>query len=166
MSDEHVELHKDSRGRYKGDDAPPRNTIIFVAALMAVTTLFGLKYVFDSYLDRSLIAVRREHLRGDSEVRSYASEQLAAYRTHSQDQLREGQMPIGDAMTQLAERGRGAFVQLRPIADTNTGAREGWAAMPVVAPEPAPHAQVAPAPPPTAMPVDDLLPVEEAPVGP
>src|SRR5579859_801927 len=98
MSDEHVELHKDSRGRYKVDDTPPRNEVIFIAAIMAVMTLFGLKYVFDSYLDRTNIAVRREHLHGDGEVRSYASELLATYRTHSQDQLREGPMSIAAAM--------------------------------------------------------------------
>jgi hypothetical protein len=163
MSDEHVELHKDAQGRYKVDETPPRNGVILVAAIMAVMSLFGLKYVFDSYLDRSYIDVRREHLRGDTEVRSYASEVLATYRTHSQQQLRDGTMTIADAMTQLGEHGRGSFVQIRPVADTTTGAREGWSAMPVVAGEPAPRAQVAPAPPPPEP--TDLLP-EEAPVGP
>jgi len=136
MSDEHVELHRDSKGRLKGDETPPQNCIIFVAAVMTVITLFGLKYVFDSYLDRSETHVRREHI-----AESHASGVLAEYRAHAQDQLRDGPMTIGDAMTQLAERGRGAFVQIRPVQDDNTGPREGWAAMPVVAAEPAPRAE-------------------------
>lgn len=150
--DEKVELHRDSHGRLKGDETPPQNGIIFAAAIMTVLTLFSLKYVFDSYLDVSNQSVRRAHI-----AESHASGVLAEYRAHAQDQLRDGQMPIGDAMDQLAERGRAAFPQIRPVADQNTGPREGWAAMPVVAGEPAPHAQVveaAPAP----------VPAEEAPV--
>jgi hypothetical protein len=134
--DERVEIQRDASGRAKGDETPPRNEIIFAAAVMTVITLFSLKYVFDSYLDASNLRVRREHI-----SESHASEVLAEYRRHSEDQLREGQMPIGDAMEQLATRGRAAFPVIRPVPDTNTGAREGWAAMPVVAGEPAPRAQ-------------------------
>lgn len=136
MSDEHVELHRDSKGRLKGDETPPQNGIIFAAAIMAILTLFGLKFVFDSYLDRSEIHIRREHI-----AESHGSAVLADYRAHSTDQLREGTMTIGDAVTQLGEHGRAAFVQIRPVADTNTGPREGWSAMPVVASEPAPRAE-------------------------
>jgi hypothetical protein len=66
-------------------------------------------------------------------------------------------------MAQLAERGRGAFPQIRPVADTNTGPREGWAAMPVIAGEPAPRAQVveeAPAPVDVAPAADAVPPTE------
>jgi hypothetical protein len=143
--DEKVELHRDSHGRLKGDETPPQNGIILVAATMTVLTLFSLKYVFDSYLDVSNISVRRAHI-----AESHASTVLNEYRAHAQDQLREGQMPISDAMTQLAERGRAGFPQIRPIGDTNTGPREGWAAMPVTLGEPAPHAQVLAEPTPPA----------------
>ncbi len=135
--DDKVELVRDSHGRLKGDETPPQNGIILAAAIMTVITLFSLKYAFDSYLDVSNIHVRRSHI-----AESHASQQLAEYRAHAQDQLREGEMPIGDAIAQLADRGRAAFPQIRPVADTNTGPREGWAAMPVVAPEPAPRAHV------------------------
>lgn len=135
--DEQVELHRDSHGRLKGDDTPPQNGIILVAAIGTVITLFSLKYVFDSYLDYSNINVRRAHI-----AESHASGVLAEYRTHAQEQLRGGEMPISDAMDQMAERGRAAFPQIRPVAgDTNTGAREGWSAMPVAAREPAPVAE-------------------------
>lgn len=156
--DDKVELHRDSKGRLKGDDTPPQNTIIFIATIGTVVTLFSLKYAFDSYLDVSNLHVRQTHV-----TESHASEVLAEYRSHAQDQLREGEMPIGDAMEQIATRGRGAFPQIRPIVDTNTGAREGWSAMPVVAGEPAPHAQPIPAdeePEVPAVPVDAI----EAPV--
>jgi hypothetical protein len=134
--DEQVELVRDSHGRLKADETPPQNGIILAAAIMSIITLFSLKYAFDSYLDVSNIHVRHVHI-----AESHASGVLDEYRAHSQDQLREGEMPIGAAMEQLSTRGRAAFPQIRPIADTNTGAREGWSAMPVVAPEPAPRAQ-------------------------
>lgn len=157
--DDKVELHRDSHGRLKGDETPPQNGIIFAAAMMSIVTLFSLKYVFDSYLDVSNQQVRRSHI-----SESHASEVLGEYRAHAQDQLRDGQMPIADAMGQLADRGRAAFPQIRPVGDTTTGPREGWAAMPVVAGEPAPRAQVvevpAPAPAPTEAPVPTDAPVE------
>lgn len=137
MSDEdQVELHTDSHGRIKGDDTPPQNGIIFVAAIATVVTLFSMKYAFDSYLDVTNIHVRRDHV-GES----HASEVLAEYRTSAAEQLRGGPMTIDEAIDQLSEHGRGGFVQIRPVADTTTGAREGWSAMPVVPGEPAPHAQ-------------------------
>ena len=118
------------------DDTPPRNGVILLATFVAVTTLFSLKYVFYSYLDRSEMRVRRGHV-----ATSLTSEHLAEYREHANAQLLGGEMPIEDAMDQLATRGRGAFAQIRPIADTSTGAREGWARMPVRADDPAPHAE-------------------------
>jgi len=145
--DEKVELVRDSHGRLKGDETPPQNGIIFAAAIMSIVTLFCLKYVFDSYLDASNINVRRVHI-----SESHASEVLVEYRAHAADELRDGQMPIAEAMTQFATRPRDSFPQIRPVSgDTNTGPRLGWSAMPVVAGEPAPHAQL------------EAAPVEEAP---
>ncbi|MFO0680615.1 MAG: hypothetical protein U0234_01125 [Sandaracinus sp.] len=157
MSDEEkVEIVRDSSGKPRPDDTPPQNGIILVSAVLVVLTLFSLKYVFDSYLDTSNLGVRRAHI-----AESHASEVLADYRATSQDQLRGGQMPISDAMEQLATRGRSAFVQIRPVADTTTAAREGWSAMPVTAGEPAPHAQAVAepeAPAPEAPPATDAAP--------
>ena len=134
--DEQVELHTDSHGRLKGDDTPPQNGIIFVAAIATVVTLFSLKYAFDSYLDVSNLHVRRDHI-----AVSHGSEVLVEYRATAAEALRAGPMTIDEAIDQLAEHGRAGFVQIRPVADTTTAAREGWTAMPVVAGEPAPHAQ-------------------------
>ena len=156
--DENVELVRDSQGRLKGDETPPQNGIIFAAAILSLVTLFCLKYVFDSYLDASNIHVRRAHI-----ATSHASGTLAEYRAHAQDQLRGGEMPIGDAMDQLADRGRAAFPVIRPVADTNTGPREGWAAMPVVAGEPAPLAQAEPYPTDPTV-IEHVDPVIEAPI--
>lgn len=123
-------------GKIRPDDTPPQNAVIFAAAVLAVLALFGLKYVFDSYMDRSAIHVRSLHVDA-----SHAAQVLLEYRQHAALELNGGEMPIDEAMDQLAERGRGAFVQIRPVADTTTAAREGWARMPVVAAEPAPHAE-------------------------
>jgi hypothetical protein len=137
VSAETHDKHADAgHGKIKPDDTPPQNAVIFAAAVLAVMALFGLKYVFDSYMDRSEVRVRSMHVES-----SHAIESLAEYRRHAALELNGGEMPITEAMEQLSDRGRGAFVQIRPVADTTNGAREGWARMPVVAPEPAPTAE-------------------------
>lgn len=151
MSDDNHSTSGAVHGKIKPDDTPPQNAIIFAAAVLAVLSLFGLKYVFDSYADRSEMRVRREHVQA-----SRAIEDLHEYRRHAALELNGGSMPIDEAMTQLAEGGRGAFDQIRPVADTTTAALEGWARMPVVAPEAAPRAErvapPAPVPAPTPVP--------------
>ncbi len=126
----------DAHVKIRPDDTPPQNAIIFAAAVLAVLSLFGLKYVFDSYMDRSEVRVRAMHVDA-----SHAAQALTEYRQRAALELNGGEMSIDDAMSQLATRGRGAFVQIRPVAYTTTAAREGWARMPVVAPEPAPRAE-------------------------
>ena len=133
--DQHTTPHS-STGKIKPDDTPPQNAIIFASAVLAVLALFGLKYVFDSYRDRSETRVRSMHV-----SESHAGQALIEYRRHEALLLNGGEMPISESMDQLAERGRGAFVQIRPVADTTTAAFEGWARMPVIAGEPAPTAE-------------------------
>lgn len=140
MSDEHKhddEHGHDEHGHEKllPDDSPPQNRLIFLYTVLAVCTLVGLKFVFDSYLDatrRDMHESRIEH--------SLTSERLAAHREEVREQLRSGDLPIDEAMSQLAERGRGAFPQVRPFASGDEGARTGWnrraPAVPTPAPEP------------------------------
>jgi hypothetical protein len=127
--------HGSHSAKPRPDDTPPRNGVIFFYTVLAVLTLIGLKFVMDSFLDTTRRAVRAQHLE-----ESVASEALAQHREASQEALRSGDMPIDQAMQQLAERGRGAFPQIRPFASADQGAREGWnrrgpAASPV-SPEP------------------------------
>lgn len=117
------------------DNTPPRNGVIFFYTVLVVITLVGLKFVMDSFLDSSRRAIRAQHLE-----ESHASEILAQHREATREALGSGDMPIEQAMQQLAERGRGAFPQIRPFASADQGAREGWnrrgpAAAPV-SPEP------------------------------
>lgn len=118
----------------KPDTTAPRNEIILVIVLASVATLFGLKFVFDSYLDREVRLTRAEHNTG-----GVSAEALAAYRAEASAALAGGAMPIEEAASQLATRGRAAFVQIRPAAgDASRAALEGWASLPVAAPPEAP----------------------------
>ena len=134
----HHHDHESGHGhaKIKPDDTPPQNAIIFAAAVLSVLALFGLKYVFDSYSDRSETHVRALHIEA-----SHASQVLLEYRRHAALELNGGEMPIDEAMDRLAERGRGGFAEIRPVVDTTTAAREGWARMPIAQPEPAPRAE-------------------------
>lgn len=117
------------------DDSPPQNRLIFLYTVLAVCTLVGLKFVFDSYLDSTRRGMHEERIE-----HSLTSERLAAHREEVREQLNSGDMPIDEAMSQLAERGRGAFPQVRPFASSDEGARIGWnrraPAVPTTTPEP------------------------------
>ncbi len=138
MSDEH---HDDSHGHATKDgkplpdSSPPQNLLIFVYALLAVATLVSLKFVFDSFLESTRREIQAEHLDD-----SLTSERLAEHRDQVREALEGGEMPIDTAITQLAERGRGAFPQIRPYPSGDRGAREGWnrraPSQPAAAPEP------------------------------
>ncbi|MBX7190879.1 MAG: hypothetical protein K1X94_02420 [Sandaracinaceae bacterium] len=137
MSDEHnedVEHESGHGGRPLPDATPPQNTLIFVYGVIVVCALIGLKFVFDSYLESTRRAVREERL-----AHSVTSDALAAHRDEVHEAL-HGERSIDDAMSQLAERGRGAFPQIRPYPSTDNGAREGWnrraPAQPTATPEP------------------------------
>lgn len=121
--------------RVKPDTTPPRNRDIAVYSLLAVSLLVGVKFAADSYLEANTRAVRAGHVET-----STALEALESYRSESNASLAGGEMPIDEAMDALATRGRAAFVQIRPTADDNDGARLGWASLPATAPEPTPHA--------------------------
>jgi hypothetical protein len=118
----------------KPDTSPPRERLILVLVLATVSSLWALKYGFDSYLDRELHLTREEHL--DNSTAAIA---LADYREEAASTLAGGAMSIDEAMEQLGTRGRTAFVQIRPApGDPSRAAREGWASLPVAPPEAAP----------------------------
>lgn len=122
--------------RVKPDTSPPRNPAIAFYSLLTVAALVGVKFATDAYLESNTRAVRSGHI--DSSV---ALEELSAYRSEAGAALEGGELSIDEAMDQLAERGRAAFVQIRPTShDRSDAARVGWSSMSVAAPEPAPRA--------------------------
>jgi hypothetical protein len=123
MSDEHEHNegeHADGHEKPRPDDAPPQDTLIVIYTVLVVVSLIGLKFVFDSFLDSSRRGVRAEHL-----DESVASERLAAHRAEMHERL-SGDHSIDETIADLAERGRGAFLQVRPFASEDRGARDGW----------------------------------------
>jgi hypothetical protein len=122
--------------RVKPDATPPRNPAIAFYSLLTVAALVGVKFTTDAYLESNTRAVRSGHI--DSSV---ALAELDDYRSEASAALEGGELSIDDAMDQLAERGRAAFVQIRPTShDTSDAARVGWSSLNAAAPEPAPRA--------------------------
>ncbi len=121
--------------RVRADGSQPRNQLIAMYSLLAVSALFGVKFAADAYLEHNTTAVRHGHLET-----SVAEDALAAYRDEARVSLAGGEMPIEEAVSALADRGRAAFVQIRPTADDSDAARLGWATLPAATPEAAPHA--------------------------
>ena len=125
MSEEH-DTHDHAEGGHgakpRPDDAPPQNGLIFFYTVLTVLSLIGLKFAMDSFLDSSRRAVQGAHIED-----SVGSRHLEERREEAREALSSGTMPIDQAITQLAERGRGAFPQVRPSASEDRGAREGWA---------------------------------------
>jgi|GEM_PF-3402691 len=121
--------------RVRPDSTQPRNQLIAMYSLLAVASLFGVKFAADAYLEHNTTAVHDGHLET-----SVAEDALAAYRDEARVSLAGGEMPIEEAVSALADRGRAAFVQIRPAHDDSDAARLGWATLPVATGEAAPHA--------------------------
>ena len=85
---EHGSAHA-PHAKIKPDDTPPQNAIILAAAILSVLSLFALKYVFDSYMDRSEVRVRAMHIE-----ESHAAQALIDYRLHAALELNGGEMPM------------------------------------------------------------------------
>jgi hypothetical protein len=120
--------------RVKPDTSQPRNQLIAMYTLLAVGALFGVKFAADAYLEHNTRAVRTGHAE-----ESTAADALAAYRSESDAALAGGEMSIDEAMSQLADRGRAAFVQIRPTSDESDAARLGWSGLPVAPAEAPPR---------------------------
>nr|MDQ3032913.1 hypothetical protein [Myxococcota bacterium] len=126
------DLHDHSAtGRPRPDDTPPRNRVIMTYTVLAVITLVGLSFVFDSYIDVSRRGVRREHL-----AESQAGLVLEAYREEQYERLARGPMPIERAMEELVRRDRRALPLIRPTASDDQGPLQGWTQLPRAYPEP------------------------------
>lgn len=113
--------HDVHSARPRPDDSPPQNRLIFFYAVLVVSTLIGLKFVMDSFLDASRRDVQRSHL-----VSSVSNERLAEHRARERDALHAGPRRIDDVIREIAQRGRGAYPQIRPYPSTDRGALEGW----------------------------------------
>ncbi len=118
-----------SHDRPRPDDTPPRNGAIFLYTVLSVLFLVSLKFVLDSYLENA-----RRNVRADNLGASDSSERLEQHRDAVAGELAGGDLPIDQAISQLAERGRGAFPQVRPYPSEDQGAREGWNRRPPEAP--------------------------------
>lgn len=121
--------------RVRADASQPRNQLIAMYSLLAVSALFGVKFASDAYLEHNTSAVRNGHLET-----SVAQDALAAYRDEAHASLAGGAMPIEEAVSALADRGRAAFVQIRPTRDDSDAPRLGWATLPASSAEVAPRA--------------------------
>lgn len=165
----HTEAHV---VRPRPDDTPPRNRVIATYTVLAVITLAGLKFVFDSYMDTSRRAVRAEHISD-----SHTAETLDAYREQQAQRLSGGAMPIERAVQELGRRGRSAFPLIRPTPSEDLDPMRGWTqlprelpagAEPVVAPEAAAPEAAAPeaAAPEAAAPEATAVPPEGVPAPP
>ncbi len=121
-----------------------RSMIAGAVATAVAVVVVGVKYGFDSYYDAMLAQTVEEQ-----QARYDDLGELNAARAEWRGQLERGnRMSIGAAMTQLGERGRGAFPAIRPQrgGEMNIAALEGWTELPqeVVQPEPEPEAAAVP----------------------
>ncbi len=119
--EDHGHEHGGGHGKPLPDDSPPQNGLIFFYTVLTVCALIGLKFTMDWFLDHS----RRETRAGLLEE-SVASGRLEEHRQHARETLSGGERPIDRVIGDLAERGRGAFPQVRPYPSADRGALEGW----------------------------------------
>jgi hypothetical protein len=123
------------------DQSPTQNRTILTVAGVALVSLIGLKFVFDSYFIEMAEAAAKDKLP--------VAEQLIKHRSEESKALASGPMPIDQAMAELGRNGRTTAanpgVDVSPRQSNDTGALIGWSKMPRAIPEaPQPAAVVAP----------------------
>jgi hypothetical protein len=123
------------------DQSPTQNRTILTVAGVALVSLIGLKFVFDSYFIEMAEAAAKDKLP--------VAEQLIKHRADEAKALTSGPMPIEQAMAELGRNGRTTAanpgVDVSPRQSNDTGALIGWSKMPRAIPEaPQPAVVVAP----------------------
>lgn len=127
------------------DEGQPRNGTIAFYAVLTVFTLVGVKFMLDSYFERSM---ETEYY---DKVYSRGMEEVQAVREKEQAELAKG--GLSDAMKSLAQRGRAAAPSITPESGAGKGEVQGWSklgrevAPAPAAPAPAPAQPAAPAAP-------------------
>lgn len=101
------------------DNSQPRIKLIFTVIVISVTTLVGLKFVFDSYFIHETEAAHHEKLVTPEQVAKQHEVEAAAFAG--------AVMPIEQAMAAVA-KDRPAAIAPQPSDDT--GALSGWARAP------------------------------------
>jgi len=120
-ADGHGHAGDEGHGKPLPDNSPPQNGLIFFYTVLTICALVGLKFTMDWFLDHSRREVRAMHLE-----QSGASERLAEHQERARETLTGGERPVDRVISDLAERGRGAFPQVRPYPSSDRGALEGW----------------------------------------
>jgi hypothetical protein len=107
------------------DKSPTNDKIIFATAILTVFSLFALVPFFDSYWDdmRTNELASKVEGRGNAELERARAEQARF--------LSGGPMSVDQAISQLAQRGRGAAPAVAPRASgrPDVEAVEGWVRM-------------------------------------
>lgn len=109
------------------DNTPPRLRLIVTIAVIAIVTLLGLNFVFESYYAIMTDQARLEKLAPTTARDEQHTAEAAA--------LTGGKMPIDKAMAALSGP-RAAAIEPKPSEDM--GAMTGWTKLPKQAPLPVP----------------------------
>jgi hypothetical protein len=106
------------------DNSPPRLKLITTIGVITVVTLFGLNFVLESYYAyMSDEAMRAKIAPTTDRARQHEAEQAA---------LTNAQLPIDQAIAQLAREGRAELISPRQSDDV--AAMTGWSNLPKPAP--------------------------------
>jgi hypothetical protein len=108
------------------DKSEPRIGLIIKVAVVVMVTLLILRAVLTSYFDQLLQAEQNR------KIVAAKPEALTSLRAEEQDHLRNGPLPIDQAMHELATKGRGP--DFMPVASRDIAPLEGWVRMPIQAP--------------------------------
>lgn len=136
-ANEQPEIRRDGAGKPLADASPTKDHAILGVALLSAGALVGILFLAGSLYDATHLRARAAQLE-----ESRASATLADHRRSVREALELGTPSIDEAITQLAERGRAAFPQVRPYPSRTPV--EGWsrraAAVTPAAPTPEPVA--------------------------
>lgn len=108
------------------DNTPPRLRLIGTIAVIVVTTLISLDFVFKSYYGYMTDVAQREKLAPTTAKYDQRAVEAAAFAG--------AKVPINEAMAEIAKGTRGELVEPKPSEDM--GAMTGWSKLPKQLPLP------------------------------
>lgn len=100
------------------DDSPPRNGVIFFYTVLTVFVLIGVKFLLDSYFEKTMDAEVHD------KVLTRGMEEVAAMREHERTVLGGDKMQA--AKLELSRRGRMGVPSVKPASGQGMPEVKGW----------------------------------------
>lgn len=107
------------------DKTEPQNQMILIYSALAVAALFGLKFVFDAYMDMQLTGITQTHLNTEQQAAANGHEFALAKKERV---MKAWETELDEKLSAASSRlGSGRPSEIVPQVSRDFASRKGWA---------------------------------------